>query len=74
MPKLKEVKKSNNSMSWTEVNLTFWKRAVSMFIPKRELDEFLSQGYKISKVTITFDKDKELEINKTIENGTKERN
>ena len=74
MPKLKEVEKSRNSMCWKEVNLNFMGRSISISVPKRELEEFLSKGYTVSKVKITFDKDKELEINKSIENGKTERN
>lgn len=74
MPKLKDVETNKNSMSWKEINLNNMGRSISISIPKRELEGFLSKGYNISKVKITFDKNKKLEINKSIENGTKEKN
>lgn len=74
MPKLKEVETSKNSMSWKDVKVHEGTRNYSLSIPKRELETFLGKGYKIAKVTVTFEKDKELEINKLNENGNAKEN
>lgn len=54
MPKLKEVELGKNKMSWTKINLIQYNRMISTAIPKRELNNFISKGMEIEKITLTF--------------------
>lgn len=54
MPKLKEVRKNKNSMSWEDISYIIQKDKVITTIPKRDFLTFLDKGKKVKKITVEF--------------------
>jgi hypothetical protein len=54
MPKLKEVKVTENSMSWENVAYNINSRKVVTTIPIRDFLRFLEKGKKVKKITLEF--------------------
>lgn len=54
MPKLKDVKVNEDSMTWEEISIINNGRKKMISIPQRELNSFLEKGKKIKKITVKF--------------------
>lgn len=54
MPKIKQVKKTTTSMEWDDIALINGNRSITVSVPQRELNEFLSKGMEIESIKITF--------------------
>ena len=54
MPKLKEVKVTENTMSWNDTNCFESGRKIVTYIPIREFKQFLEKGKQVKKITVEF--------------------